>query len=171
MLARGLAAVMGVVAVGCAYRTPAAHFPPSLPQFAVSDRDLRVEVVSDGHARLEARGANGYRPWVIDILSDAKRARAASTPARVTVRVTPVNEDYWMKACPVVCLFPALAGVSSGYATVAVDVTIETDQRRYFGHGSATRSGGLYAPADKRALAAAIDHALAQAAPVTRARI
>jgi hypothetical protein len=79
------------------------------------------------------------------------------------VRVDLEDEFYWVKYCSVACVFPALMGTVGGYTTLAVDVTVETDTGTYIGHGRATKWGGLYAPAFKRALAVALDEALATA--------
>jgi hypothetical protein len=46
---------------------------------------------------------------------------------------------------------------------LSVDITITRDGRTFVGHGSADKRGSIYAPARKRALAVALDQALASA--------
>jgi hypothetical protein len=56
------------------------------------------------------------------------------------------------------------AGMVYEEQALEVDLTVERDGHTWAGHGAAHRGGSIYAHARRRALAAAIDRALADAA-------
>lgn len=142
MLARGLAVAIAFGTVGCAYHTPPAHLPDSLPAISVRDSDVQVRVVRDGQPEAYPWAEARLRPWTVEILSDAAGARSSrGQQARVTVHIDVHDDSFWMRAFGPVCLFPAVLGVDSGYASLAVDVAIDTPEGSYRGHGWAKKWG------------------------------
>jgi hypothetical protein len=58
----------------------------------------------------------------------------------------------------------ALTGTKMDESTVAIDLTVDAaDGRVLAGHGEATKWGSIYVAARRRAIAAALDRALADA--------
>jgi hypothetical protein len=104
------------------------------------------------------------------ILADAARkSRSGDGPAVVRVKVSLgeyVNDSgryvaemalgFWLLAAP--------AGLTYDRQALSVDLAVTRGGRTFSGHGEAESRGGLYAPARKRALALALDRALADAA-------
>lgn len=65
-----------------------------------------------------------------------------------------------------VALLAAPFGFVMSRARVSVDVTIERDGKTLVGHGTAERLGSIYAPARKRAIAVALERAIANASEI-----
>jgi hypothetical protein len=139
---------------GCAYRTPPVHAPSAIEidEVTASDPEAEADVRRDAE-RLLARAGRG----------------AAGEPARVRVHVQLEERYSWAEEAlrqdgfALFGLWPALLGMKTERQDVAVDVTLETRAGTFWGHGTASKEGGLFAPARRRALAVALDRALADA--------
>jgi hypothetical protein len=145
-----------VLSAGCAYRTPPVHAPDALP--------IEVAEVTAS----DPAAAEELRHDTESILARATKGRAGE-PARVRVHVMLEDEYNWVDAAmrkDGMALFgawPVLFGMTTARQDVSVDVTVEMRGCTLWGHGSARREGGIYAPARRRALAVALDRALADA--------
>ncbi len=150
------------LATGCAYRTPNVALPPEVP--AIEQTAVSVEAKDE----LDAETIAELRGKTEQLLARASRSRTGH--ARVCVRVvvekdtdalTDAMHTDGMAAMAVPAL---LLGTSFQRARVAVDVAVETEDGRMLrGRGEAEKDGSLYAAARKRALAVALDRALADA--------
>jgi hypothetical protein len=153
-------ALLVTAAAGCAYRTPAVHAPPVLPGFEVSD----VTVFDHAGAGDEEK----VRERTFDLLRHAAKPGAARASVRVSIAYHDPN-IYSRSLAQDGCAAMGMVGVPVGQIidreSVVVDVSIvETDGRVHRGWAVADKHGSLYAPASKRALASALDKALADAA-------
>jgi hypothetical protein len=150
---------------GCAYRTPNVALPPEVP--SVEEAAVSVEGADD----LDPDTVSDLESKTRQLLARASRRRAPdSRHARVCVHVV-VEKDVdalsnamhtdGMAAMAVPAL---LLGTTFQWAHVDVELAIETDDGRVlYGRGEAEKNGSLYAAARKRALAVALDRALADA--------
>jgi len=151
---------------GCAYRTPAVHVPDAFPGRAAVD----VVSVEDGAGKASAEVTEEITRDAQRIFASANaHACRAADAARVHVHVELGERYSWTDAAlrqdgiAIVGMAPVLFGMTTHRQEVSVDVTVETNGRTFAGHATATKDGGLYVPARRRALAAALDQALAQA--------
>ena len=105
----------------------------------------------------------------VQILGKAARARpAASGRARVRVRIdlerrSSIYDAMRKDGIAFVALLGAPLGLVIDNEKLSVDLTVESAGRTFTGHGAAEKLGSLYAPARRRALAVALDRALADA--------
>lgn len=119
---------------------------------------------------LDAATVAEVRAETAAILDRASIARGGSPAGRVRVRVELVERrDYASEALQqdgfaIFGLWPVIVGMVSEREKLSVDVTIDDAGRTLEGHGTSEKLGGLYAPARRRALAVALDTALADAA-------
>lgn len=152
-----------LLCAACAYRTPEVHVPASLPGFEVSEvtvSDERDAVDGDVEAELRSR--------TTQTLARAARPGAAKASVRVAL-VDHESNVYAPAMARDGCAAFGMIGVPAGQIidrdTIVVDVSIvEPDGRIHRGWAIAEKMGSLYAPAPRRALAAALDRALANAA-------
>jgi hypothetical protein len=166
-------------AAGCAYRTPAVHLPAAIPPVAPGALDVtEVTVVADGDD-VDPEDAADVREWTAALLAKAANERgaahpagAAGGPARVHVHVELVSSRPGfflgiLKGGPLTGMI-ALPGWLLGGEIVRerlrVGVTLETGGRTFTGEAWGDKAGSLYVPARRRALAIALDRALAAAA-------
>ena len=162
------------LSAGCAFRTPTPSIPPSLAGDAAPPAHVTVAAVAvtstEGELDIETRDA--VRAQTEKILVDAARKNATGGQApvvRADVELG-VFEDYAAAAMArdgmaVFSYFLlAPAGVAFERQRLTVHLQVERDGRRFHGTGTADKQGSIYAPARKRALAVAIDNALADAA-------
>ncbi|MDI1475617.1 hypothetical protein [Polyangium sp. y55x31] len=162
-----LALALGTV--GCAYRVPPTHVPPPLA-FSAADLDVDEIMIVD-HDPTSVDTGTPADLWqdTVNILGDAARARPTpSGRARVRVRIdlerrSSVYDAMRKDGIAFVSLFFAPLGLVIDNEKLSVDVTVEQGGRTYEGHGSAEKLGSMYAPARRRALAVALDRALADA--------
>lgn len=160
--------------LGCAFRTPTPHVPMEIAGDAAPPARFdvaEVKVVARS-GTIDAETAAEVRAQTKKILGDA--ARKSSTGGGSSwVRVRVELGDYidyasramntdGMAVLPYALLAPA--GVTFDRQVLSVDLTITRGGRTFVGHGSADKRGSIYAPARKRALAVALDQALASAA-------
>jgi hypothetical protein len=161
------------VVTGCAYRTPAVHIPESAPFSSVKLDPHKVTVV-------DAKGRDVDPDTVADVRAEMRKllAKAGRKGGEVegTARARIVmhfDSDLLGDCCrtdgmAVLVFAPYIPfivlGADDTEARVSVDLTLETDGRTCEGHGDAEERGSPYAPARRRALASALDDALADAA-------
>jgi hypothetical protein len=74
-----------------------------------------------------------------------------------------IDDAIYEDGIAVIAYLPALFGAYTGRERLSVDITLETGGSSFRGSGSAEKLGSLYAPARRRALAVALDNALADA--------
>lgn len=158
--------ILVLAATGCAYRTPKVDVPPTIPEgplevAEVSVVDLATPVSPETTAEI-TRDAER-------ILARANRTHPAGDATRVRVKVELGEEYSWVNSAlsrdgmAILGMTPILFGMTTGSQAVKVDVSFESNGRTLNGHGEAKKDGGLYVPARRRALAAALDRALADA--------
>lgn len=166
----GLALASG----GCAFRTPTPDVPAVIGGDADAPVDLEVASVSVGStvATIDPTTKADVVRETTRILHDAA-AKASSGGARAVVRVDVDllgHRDFasesmrrdGLAAFGWLAMWPA--GIKYEAQSLTVTLTIERDGRVFRGLGAADVEGSIYAPARRRALAAAIDAALAEAA-------
>lgn len=159
MQLRAWALAMLFTSGACSYRTPTVRVPSELPSTTTAS-ELTVSVTERGQAHeLSDYDLNRAMSWTNEILRD----EGTHPPGRTAVRIDIEDRVAWMQYCGPMCLVPVLAGVNAGRVTLSVELDVDAGGRRYRGRGHATRSGSLYANAFKRALAVALDRALADA--------
>ena len=149
---------LAVLLVGCVYTTPRVHSPQALAagEITVANTDAAIAEAVRGEAR-----------------SLLNRVHGAGPRATIDVHVVLDGDiDY------LTCLYPcwpatddlarvyvilgAPFGFMQGESRVSVDVVVHTaDGRLLAGHGEGDKYGSRYVPARRRALAVALDHALA----------
>lgn len=155
-----------VLGPGCAYRTPETRVPDTLGGRA---RAVEVTLVdAEGH-EIAGESSTQVRADADAILARASRGRFgpdAVVHARVELGfrydLMPTVGRCGLSCAPVA--FPVLAGMDMEEQALAVDVVVEAGGLTFLGHGEADKGGSLYARARKRALAVALDRALADAA-------
>ncbi|MFT3768564.1 MAG: hypothetical protein QM820_24220 [Minicystis sp.] len=170
--------LLALAAAGCAFRTPTPHLPVAIAGDAPPPADLEVSAVHvvARSGKIDPATADAVRAQTTKILADAARKSATGdgpTDVRVTVSLGEhvdyadhsMNQDgiavfAWLLMWP--------AGVKFERQALSVDVVIEREGRTFIGHGEADKEGSIYARARKRALAVALDRALADAAVATR---
>jgi hypothetical protein len=161
-----------VAMFGCTYRTPDVHLPAAFPGFRADALELSSVVVHAHGQEVSSETAFNVRRTVREMLVDAASDRATSSQAtRVTVRVDVQRSEDWVynagrtDGCGAVpFVFAAPTGTKIEDEALSVEVEIETNGRHFWGRGDAHKDGSLYAPARRRALAVALDEALANAA-------
>jgi hypothetical protein len=170
--ARSLLPVLSLVASGCAFQTPTPNLPPAIAGEGRPPAQLEVasvDVVST-KGTLDPEVAGEVRARTAKIFADAARKSRSGDGAavvRVKVSLGEYVDDtgryianmalgFWLLAAP--------AGLAYDRQALSVDLTVTRGGRTFSGHGEAESRGGLYAPARKRALALALDRALADAA-------
>jgi hypothetical protein len=154
------------LAAGCAYRTPPVHFARSI-ELAPEHLDVStIAVLRDGSTPPE-REVEEIDRWATEILQTAARERGSrdDAPARVWLRVE--VEPQWhppgMDPLSAGVVMIALAlGLAPECREVSVVLELESQGRLAGGRGSGRACGGIYAPARRRALALALDDALAE---------
>lgn len=144
----------------CAYRTPPVHAPSELPGFEVTDVTVVDHVGTGDDAKVKER--------TLDLLGHAAKPGAARASVRVSIADHEDNiysRSLSQDGCAVLGMVGVPAGQIIDRESVVVDVSIvEPDGTTHRGWAVAEKYGSLYAPASKRALAAALDKALADAA-------
>ena len=172
-----LALVSGLflaLATGCAYQTPAAHLPPAVPGIAPGALDVSDVTVVDARRPIDDATVARVQHDTAAILVRAASERvgpAAGGGAVVHAHVTIEQEDNFLENAMRTDGFAAMSivtlpfGIKYEQAKLSVDVEVERNGQILRGHGSAEKMGGIYAPARRRALAVALDRALAAATP------
>jgi hypothetical protein len=163
--------ILGLSITGCAFRTATPAVPAQIAGDSRPPAHLEVssvDVVTTGPVTT---------PKAYDIPSltrkilayAARRSRTGDGPATVSVEVTLGKYGSWLPdlehdgivLMPLLPVF--LAGVVFEHQALRVDLVVTREGQRFLGHGKAEKAGSLYAPALKRALAVALDRALADA--------
>jgi hypothetical protein len=155
---------------GCAYRVPVPQEAERVPSVAADDLMAATVTVSDGTQSLASADVLDIAAHTRELLASAvEEAAAGSSSARVTV-VIAIDESHSyaesalsQDGIAIFGLLPALFGMVIEEATISADVTFEKGGLVYHGHETAALEGSLFARARRRALAAALDRALASA--------
>lgn len=164
-----LLVALAPLVVGCAYRTPATRVPAALST-AVPATVAPIDVsVSDASGALDAPTAAAVREQAARLLAEAARSGVPGADARVHVHVEllerrDASDSLRQDGFAIFGLWPVVFGMVCERQKLAVDVEVESGGRTLEGHGTADKLGGIYAPARRRALAVALNEALADAA-------
>ncbi|MDB4996369.1 MAG: hypothetical protein JWM74_3801 [Myxococcaceae bacterium] len=159
---------------GCAYATPSVHVPESVPPLSVAELTAAEITVVDAKNGVDHETEGEVKSQTASILSRARRPAGTSAGAtRMLVRVELVEHEqniYDASLRRDGCAVMGMAGVPVGQIVdrerLSVDVTLQDAQAglTYKGSASANEYGSIYAHARRRALARALDRALADAA-------
>ena len=158
--------LLGSLLAGCAYRTPETRVPDT---FGGRARAVEVTLVDAEGREIAGESSTQVRADADAILARAGRGQFGPD-AVVHARVELGFRYDLMRTvgrCGLSCApvaFPVLAGMDMEEEARVVDVVVEAGGRTFVGHGEADKGGSLYARARKRALAVALDRALADAA-------
>lgn len=152
MLQRSLSFVIGsFVLAGCAYRTPVVHVPEphGLDVAEVTVEGQPSETMTKDVRAMVSRHAG----------TETTRVRIALDDSNNWV-YRALNHD----GMAILGMWPILFGMTYESETVSVDVEIDgKNGRTLVGHATAEKDGSLFAKARRRAIAAALDKALANA--------
>lgn len=166
----GFAFVATFFAAGCAYRTPVVHVPESAmaraaPEITVENLDPDQDPAIMERARLDT----------LQMLRSARSDDEASAD-RLRVKLVLGAHDGFFEGgaramshdgCAVIGIAPLYASTLTGLAhatrTVTVRVAVERDGNTRVGEATVEKRGSIYAPADRRAIAAALNLALERA--------
>jgi hypothetical protein len=171
-MTRWLLAAFSLATTGCAFRTPTPNLPPAIVGYGRPPAQIEVASVDVASTKgpLDPVVADEVRTRTMKILSDAARkSRSGDGPAVVHVKVSlgeyrndvgkylaNMSIGFWLLGAP--------AGLTYDKQSLSVDLDVTRNGRSFAGHGEGECWGGLYAPARKRAIAVALDRALANAA-------
>lgn len=167
--AAAAAAVTGSASTGCVYRTPKAHLPASLPSVAASELCIAGITVEDAEGPLDPQKEAAVQGEAGSILTKAIQSRGGEAgPGRVSAHVRlgvtgSIDDSVRKDGIAAMAYLYAPFGLVIERQEVDVDVTLQTRGRSFTGHGHADRLGSIYAHARRRALAVALDRALADA--------
>lgn len=148
---------------------PRVDVPAQVPPIAASGLVVDDVAVTEGGAEADPEVAADVRCDVDHLLLRAVAARGARRgAARVRVKVALLDhrgiEDAMREdGIASIALLGAPFGLVLARERVAVEVRVETGDRSLVGRGEANKLGSIYAPARRRALASALDAALASA--------
>jgi hypothetical protein len=172
--------VLAVTMTGCAFRTPTPTVPRAIAGDAPPPAHLQVTSI-DVQARggtVDEATTSAVRAQTAKILADAAR-KSCTGDGPATVHVTVTLGEYVDELASAVYhdgfaylgwVVGAPAGLTYERQELGVEVTITRGGRTFTGHGQAEKEGSIYARARKRALAVALDRALADAATDRSAR-
>lgn len=151
---------------GCAYRTRPTNVPEGLTLPAAAS-DVSVTVRS-GAASVDADEEASVRAETERVVRDAttRRPRAGHLNVVVDLQLRATAYDVIRRdGLAVIGLAPAPLGMITERERLGLEVTF-TDEggRVHRGRGAADVTGGIYAPARRKALALALERALVDAA-------
>lgn len=167
--------ILAVAVTGCAFRTPTPTVPRAIAGDALPPAHLQVASV-DVRGAADPEAAAAVRAQTAKILADAAR-KSSTGDGPATVHVTVSLGEYVDELARAVYhdgfaylgwIVGAPAGLTYEHQELSVDLVIERGGRTFTGHGEAEKDGSIYARARKRALAVALDRALADAASARR---
>ena len=151
---------------GCAFRTATVHVPAPIPAMAAGQ--LATDVTVTGAEPVDDAVAGEVRAKTTRMMRKAASEHGAPGHVQVSVdlarRVDYLSFLHRDGMAAAFLAFPLLAGMVLDHETIGVDVTVESGGRTFTGHGEGDKDGSLYASGLKRALAVALDRALADAA-------
>jgi hypothetical protein len=162
--------VLATALAGCAYRTPPTHVPHRLADAVPASVAPGDVTVVDATGDVDPETVASVRQDTARILARTDpRGRTIARDARMSVHVElldrrDASDSLREDGFAIFGLWPVVFGMICERQKLAVDVTIEHGGQRLVGHGTAEKLGGIYAPARRRALAVALDEALANAA-------
>jgi hypothetical protein len=134
--------------------------------------DVNDVTVIDAQGPVDDATVAGVRAEAAQILAKAARARpapAAEGGAVVHAHVTLEQHEHFFENAlrqdgfAIFGMWPVPLGMVVDRQKLSVDVEVERNGRTFRGHGTAEKDGSIYAPARRRALAVALDRALADA--------
>ena len=172
---RNLVVVFGVASLlfgGCTYRTPEVHVPAVVAPFGGASLEIgKVDVLDHGDAADEAT-VDEVRRLSTELLERSSCDAASAPRMRTDVRVWLIDKygmDEAMQEDGMAALAYWAAPLGAGLweEMLVVQVTVhrsEHDDDPIIGFGIGDRQGSIYAPARRRALADAFDHAFFDAA-------
>jgi hypothetical protein len=166
--------VLALAVAGCSFNTPTPTVPRAIAGDGAPPARLdvsSVDVVATT-GTVDAKTAAAVRAQTTKILADAARKSGTGDGhARIHVKVSLGDSlDYVardMRQDGLALMFWAFAapyGLNFGRQALSIDIAVTRSGRTFAGHGEAQKGGSIYAPARKRALAFALDRALADAA-------
>jgi len=149
---------------GCAYQTRPPNAPERVPLPAeVAPADLTI----DGKGEVSPETAEDVRVELGKVLSAAHARGGRAGRLEVHVALEGRRDAYdaiRTDGLAVIGLFPAPFGMVTEHEWLSVDVVVTTPSgERLVGHGAADATGGLWAPARRKALALALERALVDA--------
>ncbi len=158
-----------MLASGCAYQTPPVRAPERMSAGPLTA--AAVDVVGGDEAIAREVG-DEVKADVADMLARAVPADAGTpTPVRVRVRILAdrmvLEEALRQDGFAGIGLAGFFLGQVTDEARVEVGVWFDVLGRTRAGHAVVSKEGSVYAPARRRALAAALDLALARASEAT----
>ena len=101
----------------------------------------------------------------MDARSTWPKRERASSHVTLEERADYLDNALRQDGFAVMGILPLPLGFTYEQAKLSVDVEVERNGQTFRGHGTAEKMGGIYAPARRRALAVALDRALASAMP------
>jgi hypothetical protein len=152
----------------CAYRIPRVEMDSHLPAIGPHEMETYIDV-DDRTKTLDEEDTANVRKKTDELLRSAAAKRQGHEHAVVRAHVVIQDEINGFEqalhqdGCALVGAPGLLTGVKYTAARVAVDVTIVGEGGTWTARGVAMKEGSVYAPARKRALAAALNEALANA--------
>ncbi len=153
--------------VGCSYRTRDVVVPSGLDARALRVDDVRVFDQSMGAVAVDEDARADARREAVRAAASAKNAQSLyDAHVGIVVRLVAargLEDTMRVDGLAAVCWLFAPLGFDIGRADVEVDVTVTDGERARSGHGAATELGSLYAPARRKAIARALERALAAA--------
>jgi hypothetical protein len=172
-----VASVATLGSTGCAYGTPTPQFATSVPKFSNVDVDASEVVLHDEGADLAPDEAETARKELADLFEGSTRDRpAGDTPARFRAKVTLGSKRFvtylafggcaaagLVVLSPFTCGIYVLAGGIGGARSAHVEIAFETPAGTVTGEGDGYGSSSLYANSRRRALAEALERAMANA--------
>lgn len=152
---------------GCTYRAASVHLPE--PMRAVAPDVANVQVAVAGGGSTDDPNERDVAATTADIVSRSIAKEASGgAPAVVHVDVDLGEYRYFFRGVKdgmgiATIMLAALGGLKLDRRSLAVTVRFESNGKTFVGRGSATKDGSIYASAERRALAVALDQALADA--------
>ena len=161
--ARSVLLILIIDALGCAYATPAVHIPASIP-ISREALELTEVIVTKDDQPVEAELAREVRAEAAELLEDA--VGATQKNGRMLVRVDlewkyDVYDAMQEDGFAFFALLISPLGSAIGRERVSAEVIIEAGGKTFVGRGTGEKIGSIYASPRRRALATALDRALA----------
>lgn len=171
------ACIAASLLAGCAYGTPTAQFAASAPKFSNVDAEASEVVLHDDSADLSPDDAATVRKDLVELFEASTRDRpSTAAPSRFRAKVTLRSKTHvtylafagcaaagLVFLAPLTCAVYALAGGIGGARTAHVEIAFETPAGTVTGEGDGYGSSSLYASSRRRALAEALERAMANA--------
>ena len=171
---RALGSIGGcALLAGCVYRTPPVHLPEAVSRGEARLEIGTVRVLEDG-ADADAGTVEEFQALASDLFLRASSPDPSAPKLRTDVRVwlvarSGIEDAMRQDGFAGMAYVGAPFGLMLWDETLVVEVVVHRDGASFIGFGIGDRSGGVYAPARRRALADGLDHAFADAAQKAKA--